>query len=298
MNFLSMEYFATVARSRNITNAAEELHITQQTLSAHIASLEKELGCKLLVRKTPLELTYAGERFLRYAQDFNSGYRALKADFADISGNQSGRLRIGVAHTRGFVMMPPAIAAMRKEYPGVEISLVEQTNGALLDLLRKGAVDVFIGRVPGQMPGFEVQPFYSEETVMLVPKWMGVDPALSGEEALAQMEGAPFILCGPSDIVGRISRMYLKRAGLRFQEAVATSNSETMLSLCALGVGACFCPLVQVERTLSSSVLQKADLFRFKDDAKYPISFAYREGADSWSVLKRFIYIARQTAKG
>lgn len=45
MNFLTMEYFRAVAAKRNFTKAAEELHITQQTLSAHIASLEKELAC-------------------------------------------------------------------------------------------------------------------------------------------------------------------------------------------------------------------------------------------------------------
>ena len=60
MNFLSMEYFLTVAAKRNITKAAEELHITQQTLSAHIAAVEKELACKLIVRSNPLQLTYAG----------------------------------------------------------------------------------------------------------------------------------------------------------------------------------------------------------------------------------------------
>lgn len=54
MNFLTMEYFRAVAAKRNITKAAEELHITQQTLSAHIASLEKELACQLIIRSNPL----------------------------------------------------------------------------------------------------------------------------------------------------------------------------------------------------------------------------------------------------
>ena len=44
MNFLSMKYFTTVARIRSFTRAAAELKITQQTLSAHIAGVEKELG--------------------------------------------------------------------------------------------------------------------------------------------------------------------------------------------------------------------------------------------------------------
>ena len=63
MNFSSMDYFVMVARERSFSRAAERLHITQQTLSAHIAKLEGELGTKLLVRNIPLELTYAGRCF-------------------------------------------------------------------------------------------------------------------------------------------------------------------------------------------------------------------------------------------
>lgn len=70
MNFLSMDYFIMVAKERSFTKAAKRLGITQQTLSAHIASLEREVGCDLFVRHVPLELTYAGETFLRYATDF------------------------------------------------------------------------------------------------------------------------------------------------------------------------------------------------------------------------------------
>lgn len=47
MNFLTMEYFLSIAEHRNITKAAAELHITQQTLSAHLTALEKELDTKL-----------------------------------------------------------------------------------------------------------------------------------------------------------------------------------------------------------------------------------------------------------
>ena len=68
MNLHSLDYFLVLAREKNFTRAAEALHITQQSLSSHIAGLEKELGCTLLVRRTPLELTYAGRTFLRYAE--------------------------------------------------------------------------------------------------------------------------------------------------------------------------------------------------------------------------------------
>lgn len=68
MNFNSLEYFIVLARERNFTRAADALHITQQSLSAHIANLERELNAPLLVRCTPLQLTYAGRTFLRYAE--------------------------------------------------------------------------------------------------------------------------------------------------------------------------------------------------------------------------------------
>ena len=70
MNFSSMEYFIVLAQERNFTRAAERLHITQQSLSSHIAGMEKELGSQLLVRHVPLELTYAGEVMLRYSTGF------------------------------------------------------------------------------------------------------------------------------------------------------------------------------------------------------------------------------------
>lgn len=56
MNFSSMDYFVMVAQERSFTRAAERLHTTQQTLSAHIANLEKEMGSRLFERSVPLHL--------------------------------------------------------------------------------------------------------------------------------------------------------------------------------------------------------------------------------------------------
>ena len=67
MNFQSIQYFLQTAKKKSFSLAAQDLYITQQTLSASVASLEKELGCRLFVRHVPLELTYAGEVFLRHA---------------------------------------------------------------------------------------------------------------------------------------------------------------------------------------------------------------------------------------
>ena len=106
MNFQSMEYFAAVAKNRSFTRAADALHITQQTLSAHIAGIERELGCPLLIRHIPLELTYAGEVFLRYATEFNTKYNCMLHEFGDILNNQTGKLRIGGLATASSPRFP------------------------------------------------------------------------------------------------------------------------------------------------------------------------------------------------
>lgn len=291
MNFLSMEYFAAVAKHRNITKAAGELHITQQTLSAHIASLEKELDCKLLVRKNPLELTYAGESFLRYAESFNEQLRALKSEFCDITENQRGKIRVGVAHTRGSLIMPRIIEAFSAEYPGIDIELMERTNEELIALLRDGGIDLFVGRATEDLREFNVRSFYEEEIVMLVPKALGVDAQVSGEEALAQLAEAPFVLCKPQDIAGRIARLLIKQAGFKPREAVLTDSMRTILSLCVCGVGVCFCPSVQAKAMLSRADLRKVDSFSFSVDSKYQIGFAYPKAPYLRQALKRFIDI-------
>lgn len=140
MNFHSLDYFLVLAREKNFTRAAEALHITQQSLSSHIAGLEKELGCTLLVRRTPLELTYAGRTFLRYAESIGQTRQAMEREFRDISENQKGELRVGIAYTRGRAIMPRLIPAFQRQYPNVEITLLEGSNDAIQKALSAAAL--------------------------------------------------------------------------------------------------------------------------------------------------------------
>ena len=141
MNFDSLEYFSVLARERSFTRASESLHITQQSLSSHIAGLEKELNCQLVVRRIPLELTFAGQTFLRYAKELRRTQHAMQQEFCDISRNQKGELRIGIAFTRGRAIMPQLIPAFQRQYPNVEVTLIEDSNDALQKLLADGDID-------------------------------------------------------------------------------------------------------------------------------------------------------------
>ena len=166
MNFHSLDYFLVLAREKNFTRAAEALHITQQSLSSHIAGLEKELGCTLLVRRTPLELTYAGRTFLRYAESIGQMRQAMEREFCDISENQKGELRVGIAYTRGRAIMPRLIPAFQRQYPNVEITLLEGSNDAIQKALLSGGIDLAIAGFPHPLPGVVLEDYYLEHIVL------------------------------------------------------------------------------------------------------------------------------------
>ena len=174
MNFLSMDYFIMVAKERSFTKAAKRLGITQQTLSAHIASLEREVGCELFVRHVPLELTYAGETFLRYATDFQHDHTMMMQEFDDIVHDETGILRVAVAHTRERTIMPRIIAAYQRKRPGIMVDMIEGANEQHARRLVDGEVDIAIAHFDRAPVGVELVDFYDEEMVLIVSNrlWM------------------------------------------------------------------------------------------------------------------------------
>ena len=84
MHLLPMYYFKVVVKNRSINKAAQELHITQQTLSAHMNSVEKELGCVLFTRSPHFQLTYEGEKFYQYVKLLLNFYESCEGNLAII----------------------------------------------------------------------------------------------------------------------------------------------------------------------------------------------------------------------
>lgn len=301
MNFSSFDYFLALARERSYTRAADVLHITQQSLSAAIAALERELGCRLVVRRTPLELTYAGRVFLQYAERFHQTRDETQRTFCDIAENQRGELRVGIAYTRGRAILLGILEAFAGVYPNVRVILAEERNHTLQNLLHEGRVDLAIARFQKPLPGIEVQPFYTEDTVLLVSRQLlqtcGIDLAAHRTEIergdLRSLRGCPFVSGSAEDITGSLERDAFRRAGFVPEVRAESSNVETLLELCARGVGACFCPENLAQLLLAAQPHGRLEMLRMPDTMAYPISFGYAKRAYLWSVLADFIRIAR-----
>ena len=301
MNFDSLEYFSVLARERSFTRAAESLHITQQSLSSHIAGLEKELNCQLVVRRIPLELTYAGQTFLSYAEELRRTQHAMQQEFCDISENQKGELRVGIAFTRGRAVMPHLIASFQQKYPNVEVTLMEGSNDALQKLLADGDIDLAVAHFPKAPPEVELRDFYEEHIVLCLSDTLltrcGVDLAAHEAELrsgdLRALRDCPFVLGRASDIGGRIGRELLRRSGVKPTIKATSENIETLLALCELGAGVCFSPENLIHTALSDAQIRRLHLLRFDSGASYPIRFGYLRRSYQWSVIDEFIRAAQ-----
>ena len=303
MNFQSMEYFAAVAKNRSFTRAADALHITQQTLSAHIASLEKEAGAKFFVRHVPLTLTDSGEVFLRYARLFARNERALKRELSDVSGRFEGILRIGIAPSRGQVMLPSVIARFQERYPRCGIRLFEMANEDIWNCLKRDEIDIAMARLPGEMPGISHRPWMREEIVLLVEKslterlWGKEGYSLFSEKARKKglplfFEDCPFLLNSENDIAGALARQLFRRGSFAPHVAVESENMGTMLRLCLLGRGAYFCPENLARALLAKDDWEKLHVMHF-EEGTYELSFGWQTGAHRWQMIEKWMEEAK-----
>lgn len=297
MNFLPMRYYLSVVKEGGISRAAERLHITQQTLSAHIAALEKELGCPLFERRPRFRLTYAGRVFQDYARQFSELDRAMRREFADISGEEQGELSVGVAYTRGRFLLTPFLPAFRRAHPHIRLRLVEAPNEELIARLLSDQVDLILAELTEEHPLIAAEPFHDEEMLLLVPDHL-IPPRQRGNLLrgdLRPLADCPFLMNRQEDIAGRIGNALLQKHGLVPRVAVSSENMETLLDLCLLGEGACFCPRTLAERSFEGKDL--SHLLQIEPGVSFSIRAAWLKKPHIPRALSDFVRLLRGGAK-
>jgi DNA-binding transcriptional LysR family regulator len=143
LDLIRLRVIDAVARHGSVTEAAKELHYSQPSVSHHLARLEAETSAQLLQRVgRGIRLTQAGQLLADRAAEIIGRVDAADAELSAHVGLSAGRVRLAGFTTAICALMPPAIAALSREYPGLEISLTDTHPPEALELLRAGQVDV------------------------------------------------------------------------------------------------------------------------------------------------------------
>ncbi|PPJ19530.1 LysR family transcriptional regulator [Nocardia nova] len=153
---LSPAGLAEVAERGSFTAAATALGYTQSGISRQAAALEREAGKPLFERhRTGVHLTPAGLTLLRHARVVLD---ALEAARRDLDDDLAQRVRLGSLISTGAVLVPTALAALRRTHPALEVSTREGTTPALVRAIRAGSLDlaVITSRPPHRPPDTEL----------------------------------------------------------------------------------------------------------------------------------------------
>ena len=148
MELRVLRYFIEVARTQNITAAAERLHITQPTLSKQLMDLEDELGAKLFERgKRRTTLTEDGMLLFQRAKEIVALADLTESAFRSTDERIAGDIAIGCGETEGMRLLVDAMKEMRAAHPGVTFRLSSGNFEDISDRLDGGLVDfgLFVG---------------------------------------------------------------------------------------------------------------------------------------------------------
>lgn len=153
MNVKHLQYIVEIADQQNLTRAAEQLYISQPTLSLYLNRLEAELGCKLFDRhKNYMTLTPAGELYVETARQVIQMKNDLYKQLEQISATQ--RLRIGIASQKAVGLFTKVYLAI-KHSGSPQIDITEGRSEQMVKLLAAGKLDLAIltrDHIPDYMP--------------------------------------------------------------------------------------------------------------------------------------------------
>src|SRR5919206_123974 len=167
MLFGQVQAFIEVARTGNVSRAAEALYVTQPALTARIQALEKELGEILFVRTgRGVRLTDAGRVFLpnaeRAVQAVEDGPQAL----AGLRSASAGRLALGAAPAVSTYVLPPVLKRFANLHPRVDVAVRTGHSEEILAMVLNDEVQVGLVRTL-RHPDIDAVPLYEDELVLV-----------------------------------------------------------------------------------------------------------------------------------
>ncbi|MFI8199720.1 transcriptional regulator CynR [Streptomyces sp. NPDC085942] len=181
-----LRYLLAVAEHGNFTRAAEELHISQPTLSQQIKQLERTLGVQLLDRTgRTVRLTDAGAVYTDHARRALRDLAAAERAVHDVQDLSRGHLRLGVTPTFTAYLVGPLTAQFHTRHPGVRLTLVEMAQDRIEGALLADDLDLGIAFAGPHLPGITDTALFTE-TLTVVTGPRGADtggvPPLSVSE--------------------------------------------------------------------------------------------------------------------
>ena len=177
--FVWKKYVYEVYKERSFTKAAQNLYISQPSLSARIKKIEEIVGEPLFDRSTtPLQLTEVGKVYIEAAEEITQIEQRVENYINDLAGLKTGNLAVGASTLFAAYVVPSLITQFNQKFPDVHIQLIEGNTAELEEMLGSNALDFVIDNYHYDSILYNKELYCEENILLAVPKHFAINEEL------------------------------------------------------------------------------------------------------------------------
>lgn len=238
MSINKFKVLLKVVELGSLTKAAEVMGFTQSGVSHMINSLEDEFGFSLLIRnRSGAKLTTNGEEILKTIREILKWNEHLEQQVASIHGIELGTIHIGTFTSVGVHWLPGIIQDFQRDYPHIEIRLVEGDYREIEDWIAEGKIDCGFLSLPTS-DIFDAILLHQDPMLVLLPM---EHPLSSGDSiTLSQIENEPFIM--PSQGSDYDVNRMLEKARIKPDIKYTLGDDYAIMAMVEKGLGISILP--------------------------------------------------------
>src|SRR6266850_3689819 len=289
-----LESFVEVARTANVSRAAQTLCLTQPALTARLKSLESDLGVELFVRSARgMKLTDAGRAFLPYAQRTLGLVTEGRRVIADLREGSTGELVIGAAPAVSTYLLPTILKSFRTTYPNVRLWNETGHTEEVLEMVLRQDVTIGIGR-PVRHPEVELIPVFEDELLLVVSRRHPF--AARTKVRMDELATERLILFDRASSYHELTSALFREAGVVPVSVMELDNVEAAKKMVQQGLGVALLPRMALSAELKARSLRPVKLIGTAPVRRPIVALRRKDAGEPIGPVAGFLEILEEVA--
>lgn len=305
--FVWKKYVYEVYKERSFTKAAQNLYISQPSLSARIKKIEEIIGEPLFDRSTtPLQLTEVGKVYIEAAEEITQIEQRVENYINDLAGLKTGNLAVVASTLFAAYVVPSLITQFNQKFPDVHIQLIEGNTAELEEMLGSNALDFVIDNYHYDSILYNKELYCEENILLAVPKHFAVNEELGMYQLsykniknknylnqkypavpLGRFADLPFIMLTQGNDTRTRGDRLCRNVGFKPNIVLEFNQQSTAYMASSTQLGATFISDILVSQlpTFENLVYYKLD----GEEAKRKVFFYYKTHKYKTRVMEEFV---------
>ena len=305
--FKGKKYVYEVYREKSFSKAAQNLYISQPSLSARIKQIEEQIGEPLFDRSTnPLQLTEIGKVYIEAAEEIFKIEQRVENYINNLTTLKTGHLSIGASNLFAAYVVPQLFTQFKQKFPDIHIQITEGHTSQLEAMLSNNSVDFVIDNYRYDNTLYNKQLYCRENILLAVPKHFSVHDELTEYQLsynnvksksyltpaspavpLHAFSGLPFIMLMPGNDTRLRGDRLCRKAGFHPNIILEFNQQSTAYMAASTQLGATFISDILVSQlpSFENLVYYKLD----GEDARRDVYFYYKNHKYKTRVMEEFL---------